>query len=90
MPGQPSPPPAPTRAAPVGGENASDAADPTAALPVMRPDNNDSDAATEKMNARGQADQSDNGSDVNEPRPRRRGGGGGVSAADLLRREGRL
>ncbi len=80
-----APPPAPTRAAPV--ENASDAADPTAALPVMRPEGNDSDAATEKMNARAQGDQSENGDDA---RPRRRGGGGGVSAADLLRREGRL
>jgi trehalose monomycolate/heme transporter len=80
-------PPAPTRAGPVSHESANDPADPTAALPVMRPEANDSDAATEKMNARGQADQSDNG---DEPRPRRRGGGGGLSAADLLRREGRL
>ena len=87
----PAPPPAPARAVPVpgpvSGENVSDPADPTAALPVMRPESNDSEAATEKLNARGQADQSDNG---DEARPRRRGGGGGVSAADLLRREGRL
>ncbi len=89
VPGQPAPPPGPTRAVPVNGpasgENANDPADPTAALPVMRPEKgevSDSEAATEKMNARG-----DNG---DEPRPRRRGGGGGVSAADLLRREGRL
>ena len=96
VPGQPEgapppPPPAPTRAAPVSepvpSETASDPADPTAALPVMRPEADDSEAATEKLNARGQADQSDNG---DEARPRRRGGGGGVSAADLLRREGRL
>jgi RND superfamily putative drug exporter len=89
--GAPAPPPAPTRAAPVSrpvpGENASDPADPTAALPIMRPDNNDSEAATEQLNARGQADQSDNG---DQARSRRRGGGGGLSAADLLRREGRL
>ena len=93
VPGQPAPAPGPTRAVPVNGpasgENANDPADPTAALPVMRPEKgpekgevSDSEAATEKMNARG-----DNG---DEPRPRRRGGGGGVSAADLLRREGRL
>jgi trehalose monomycolate/heme transporter len=91
MPGQPegAPPPLPppTRAAPVPSEIASDPADPTAALPIMRPETDDSEAATEKINARGQADQSDNGDDA---RPRRRGGGGGVSAADLLRREGRL
>jgi trehalose monomycolate/heme transporter len=83
----PSPPPAPARAAPVPNENASDTADPTAALPVMRPEANDSDAATEKLNARAQGDQSDHD---DEARPRRRGTGGGVSAADLLRREGRL
>ncbi len=81
------PPPAPTRAAPVPNENASDTADPTAALPVMRPEANDSDAATEKLNSRAQGDQSDHD---DEARPRRRGSGGGVSAADLLRREGRL
>jgi trehalose monomycolate/heme transporter len=84
VPGQAAPPPAPTRAAPVN-EDAGDTADPTTALPVMRPESNDSEAATEKMNARGGP--GDNG---DEPRPRRRGGGGGVSAADLLRREGRL
>ena len=70
----PSPPPAPTRAAPVPNENASDTADPTAALPVMRPEANDSDAATEKLNARAQGDQSDHD---DEARPRRRGTGGG-------------
>jgi RND superfamily putative drug exporter len=52
----------------------------------MRSEGNDSDAATEQLNSRGQ---SDNGDDA---RPRRRGGGGGagLSAQDLLRREGRL
>jgi RND superfamily putative drug exporter len=53
----------------------------------MRPEANDSDAATEKLNSRAQGDQSDHD---DEARPRRRGTGGGVSAADLLRREGRL
>jgi trehalose monomycolate/heme transporter len=85
-----SPPPASTpssgqtRAIPVptnrSGDNNSDPADPTAALPVMRSDANDSDAATEQLNARGQSDNGD----------RRRRGGGGLSAQDLLRREGRL
>lgn len=55
-----------------------DAAEPTTAFP--RPEGDDSDAATEKMNARG-----DNG----DARQRRRSGGG-LSAQDLLRREGRL
>ncbi|WP_085098632.1 MMPL family transporter [Mycobacterium paraense] len=82
-----------TRAIPVptnhSGETNGDPADPTAALPVMRSDANDSDAATEKLNARGKNEPGDNGDDA---RPRRRGGGGGagVSAQDLLRREGRL
>jgi RND superfamily putative drug exporter len=65
------------------GDDKGDPADPTAALPVMRSDANDSDAATEQLNAHAQ---SDNGEG---PRQRRRGGGG-VSAQDLLRREGRL
>ena len=64
-------------------ENKGDPADPTTALPVMRSDGNDSDAATEKLNASGQGDNGEN------PRPRRRAGGG-LSAQDLLRREGRL
>ncbi len=62
------------------GDKAGDQADPTAALPVMRSDADDSEAATEKLNARGQNDNGD----------RRRRGGGGLSAQDLLRREGRL
>jgi RND superfamily putative drug exporter len=83
----PAPPPSAgqTRAIPVPGnrESNSDPADPTTALPVMRSEGNDSDAATEKMNAGGQSDNGDT------PRPRRRAGGG-LSAQDLLRREGRL
>ncbi|MFI5506494.1 MMPL family transporter [Mycobacterium sp. NPDC051804] len=47
----------------------------TTAIPAQRAE--DSDTATEKLNA--QKDQ-----------PQRRGAGGGVSAADLLRREGRI
>jgi trehalose monomycolate/heme transporter len=93
----PTPPPPPssgqTRAMPVSnpvpahfsGENAGDPADPTAALPITRSDGDDSEAATEKLNARGPGGQSDNG---DQARQRRRGGG--LSAADLLRREGRL
>ncbi|WAC91293.1 MMPL family transporter [Mycobacterium sp. Aquia_213] len=83
----PAPPPSAgqTRAMPVPGnhENTADPAEPTTALPTMRPEDNDSDAATEKMNARGPGDNGDNS------RPRRRAGGG-LSAQDLLRREGRL
>ena len=89
-PAAPAPPPAPTpssgqtRAMPVQtdgcGDSKGDQADPTAALPVMRSDANDSDAATEQLNARGQKDNGE----------RRRRGGGGLSAQDLLRREGRL
>jgi RND superfamily putative drug exporter len=88
-PAPPPPAPAPsagqTKAMPVptNRENNNDPADPTAALPVMRPDADDSDAATEKLDARAQSDNGDNS------RPRRRGGGG-LSAQDLLRREGRL
>ncbi|WP_156689257.1 MMPL family transporter [Mycobacterium sp. Marseille-P9652] len=85
----PTPPPPPssgqTRAIPVptNHDSANDAADPTAALPVMRPEDNDSDAATEKMNTRGQGENGD-------PSRQRRRAGGGLSAQDLLRREGRL
>lgn len=62
-----------------------DPADKTAALPVQRPDGDDSDTATEKLNARGI--QEDSNGDTSR---RRRTGGGGLSAQDLLRREGRL
>lgn len=83
----PTPPPSAgqTRAmpAPANGssDNVTDPAEPTTALPIMRPPDNDSEAATEKLNARGQGDNS---------RQRRRAAGGGVSAQDLLRREGRI
>jgi RND superfamily putative drug exporter len=66
-----------------------DAAEPTTALPAMRPEGNDSDAATEKMNTRGQGDHGDQSDNGDTSRPRRRAGGG-LSAQDLLRREGRL
>ena len=93
-PAQAPPPPAPapsdgqTKAMPVptNRENNNDPADPAGALPAMRPEAEDSDAATEKLNARGQGDSGNNG---DNSRPRRRGGGG-LSAQDLLRREGRL
>ncbi|OBA64395.1 hypothetical protein A5647_02465 [Mycobacterium sp. 1100029.7] len=92
-PAAPAPPPSAgqTRAIPVPGnhEAKDDPADPTTAMPVARSEGNEfnePDAATEKMNARGQGDQGDNG---DTSRPRRRAGGG-LSAQDLLRREGRL
>ncbi|PJE16080.1 MAG: hypothetical protein CK429_04825 [Mycobacterium sp.] len=62
----------------------SDIVDKTAALPVQRAEGDDSETATEKLNARGIQDDS-----VDTSR-RRRTGGGGLSAQDLLRREGRL
>ncbi len=91
----PAPPPAPsagqTRAMQIPTNRSSDTggdpADPTAALPIQRPEGTDTEAATEQLNARG--GQPDGGEN---PRPRRRGAGGagGLSAQDLLRREGRL
>ncbi|WP_205875926.1 MMPL family transporter [Mycobacterium camsae] len=62
-----------------------EAADKTAALPVQRAEGDDSETATEKLNARGI--QEDSSVDTGR---RRRTGGGGLSAQDLLRREGRL
>jgi RND superfamily putative drug exporter len=56
-------------------------AEETRAIPVSRPDQGDSEVATEKLNSRGKKEGDEQ---------RRRGTGGGVSAADLLRREGRL
>jgi RND superfamily putative drug exporter len=50
----------------------------TRAIPVPKPRSGEAEAATEKLNARGEADE--------KSRQRR---GGGVSAQDLLRREGR-
>jgi trehalose monomycolate/heme transporter len=87
---------------PIPSDPSGDPADPTAALPVMRPEGpgaSDSDAATEKLNARGKSGNGDNGDkggdnrdsgDSGDSGQRRRGVGGGVSAQDLLRREGRL
>lgn len=75
-----------TRAIPVPGprsDDASDAAEPTTALPKMRPEGNDPNAATDQANARGQGENGD-------PTRQRRRSGGGLSAQDLLRREGRL
>jgi trehalose monomycolate/heme transporter len=71
-----------TRAMPIPGNSGdnSDPAEPTTALPAQRSESNDSEAATEKLNARGQGDKA---------RQRRRIGGA-LSAQDLLRREGRL
>jgi uncharacterized membrane protein YdfJ with MMPL/SSD domain len=84
----PTPPPQPsadeTRALQIPREQPSgpppaEPADATAAIPTPPRENKDPEVATEKMNARG-----DN---PDRPRPRR---GGGLSAADLLRREGRM
>jgi uncharacterized membrane protein YdfJ with MMPL/SSD domain len=58
------------------GQPPAEPADATTAIPTPPRDEKDSDTATEKLNARG------------ENPPRRRGGG--LSAADLLRREGRM
>ena len=65
----PSPGNEPTKAMPAQNPDA----DPTTAIPAQRPQ--DTDAATEKLNAQ-------------DEKPKRRGGG--MSAQDLLRREGRL
>jgi RND superfamily putative drug exporter len=56
-------------------------AEETRAIPVSRPDQGDPEVATEKLNSRGKKEGDEQ---------RRRGTGGGLSAADLLRREGRL
>jgi trehalose monomycolate/heme transporter len=78
-----------TTAIPVQRANGSaDEEPPTRAIPVSKPRASDTDAATEKLNARGESTKSA-AEDVNDDKPQRRGGGG-VSAADLLRREGRL
>jgi len=60
-------------------------AEETRAIPVSRPEQGDSEVATEKLNSRGKKEGPKEGDEQ-----RRRGTGGGVSAADLLRREGRL
>ncbi len=74
----------PAKAIPRDSDSADDvpasiSAEETRAIPISRPESGDSEVATEKLNARGKKE--------GEDRPRR---GGGVSAADLLRREGRL
>ncbi len=84
----PVPPPQPsadqTRAMPIPREQPSDQPptepeDATTAIPTAPPPDDDPETATEKMNARGE----------NPDRPRQRRGGG-LSAQDLLRREGRI
>ncbi|OBK17573.1 MMPL family transporter [Mycobacterium asiaticum] len=59
--------------------------DKTAALPVQRAEGDDSETATEKLDARAIQDDG-----TVDPGRRRRTGGGGLSAQDLLRREGRI
>ena len=59
----------------------------TRAIPVSKPRSSDTDAATEKLNARGEEAVSKSEAKSEDKPPRR---GGGVSAQDLLRREGRL
>ncbi len=86
--------PVPRPAAPGGQQNGGApgdispkiSAEETHAIPVSRLKSEDSDAATEKLNARGK-ERGEGKTDDEKNRPRR---GGGVSAADLLRREGRL
>jgi RND superfamily putative drug exporter len=58
----------------------------TRAIPVASPRAKDTETATEKLNSRAEAA---GGPDDTDDKPTRRGGGG-VSAQDLLRREGRL
>jgi uncharacterized membrane protein YdfJ with MMPL/SSD domain len=65
-----------------GSGNAVPPAPPSAAHPVPRPGGSDSEPATEKLNTHGQS-----GNSAEKTGPRR---GGGLSAQDLLRREGRL
>jgi RND superfamily putative drug exporter len=81
----PTPPPQPsadeTRALQIprdqsSGQPPAENGDATTAIPTPPRENKDPDTATEKLNAPG------------ENPPRRRGGG--LSAADLLRREGRM
>lgn len=63
------------------GQQPTDEDDATTAIPTAGRDEKDPDVATQKLNARGK--DADNGD-----RSRRRGGG--LSAQDLLRREGRI
>ncbi|MET0698532.1 MAG: MMPL family transporter, partial [Mycobacterium sp.] len=58
----------------------------TRAIPIAKPRGSDTEAATEKLNSRAEGDKKNGEGD---DKPTRRGGGG-VSAQDLLRREGRI
>ncbi len=89
--GTPSPPPKPsadeTRAMPIprenpSGEQSTDDDDATTAIPTGPREEKDPDVATQKLNARG------NEADSRHRTRQRRGGG--LSAQDLLRREGRI
>jgi len=62
------------------GQRPNDEDDATTAIPTGPRDEKDPDDATQKLNA--------GGNDADGDRTRRRGGG--LSAADLLRREGRM
>ena len=77
----------PAPRAPKGSDEVSPAvsAEETRAIPVSRPEQGDTEVATEKLNSRGKKEDKEP-----DDQQRRRGTGGGVSAADLLRREGRL
>ncbi|HYB37657.1 MAG TPA: MMPL family transporter, partial [Mycobacterium sp.] len=85
--GNAAPPPPPsagqTRAMPVptnpSASEGNNAADASTAIPVPRPEDNDIEPATEKLNTRGQ-----DGNSAEKTRSR----GGGLSAQDLLRRVG--
>jgi RND superfamily putative drug exporter len=87
-PAEPRPPAKPAPPAPQAPQRpptAPPSGDQTRAIPVPgnRPDDPDSDAPGEAVNPRGQGENGD-------PARQRRRSGGGLSAADLLRREGRL
>ncbi len=73
---------------PTNGTHAEDSAeDATRAIPIAKARVGDTEAATEKLNSRAEAGK---GAGDDDKAPQRRGSGGGVSAQDLLRREGRL
>jgi uncharacterized membrane protein YdfJ with MMPL/SSD domain len=61
----------------------------TTAIPVANPRAKDTETATEKLNSRAEGTPGAEESNDADDKPTRRGGGG-VSAQDLLRREGRL
>jgi RND superfamily putative drug exporter len=65
--------------------------EPTTAIPAQRPRPQNADATTAIPSARQQDPESTEKINTREDdEPQRRGGGGGLSAQDLLRREGRL